>query len=111
MAAMRLHDYWIASSQRGSGVSSCHRKSEREVARTKNNYRPDGHEHPPQIRFWRRLPVWNGMIDPGVNPRAFARDLSKQPQLPDGAGAFAREPRLGKSGFQMCSLYKLVAQR
>ena len=66
-------------------------------------------EHAAQIGTGKRLAVGQRGIDAGIHPGAFADDFGEEPELADGAPAFAGEAVEREAGFEMGALEQVVA--
>ena len=96
---MSAHDNGASGGEGAGGVSSGHRKGEREVGGAKDGDRPDGTQHGPQVRLGNGGTVGKGGFDAGIHPRAFFDQVGKHFQLAYGASTFAFASWFGQSGF------------
>lgn len=84
------------------------RESEREVARSEHHDGAERLQHPSQVGTRQRLTIGQGGIDACVHPRAFAHDLSEEPELPARAASLAGDARKWQAGLGASALEKLV---
>src|SRR5262249_45720811 len=100
MRGMRLYDDRTPRGKRRRGVTADYRKGDREVRCAEDRNGAERHEHTPEIRTWKRLPMRQCAVDPSIDPRPFLDEIAKQAQLPGGPSALALEPgaRKGRLG-------------
>ncbi len=107
---MSLHHHRAPCRQRGSGVSTCDRECQGEVARAEHRYRADADLAEPQVGARCGLPVGYGAVDPRTDEIAAAYNGREQAQLADGASAFPFQTCTGKAGFGHGALDQSVAK-
>jgi hypothetical protein len=78
MRGVRLDHDGATGGERGRGVSSSDRKSEREIAGAENRNRTKSNLAQTKIGTRQGLAIWQGRIERSVDPSAFANDGSEE---------------------------------
>jgi hypothetical protein len=107
---MRLDHDRATSSERGRGVSSSHRKSEREIAGAQNRNRTKSNLAQTKIGTRQGLAIWQGRIERSVDPSAFANDGSEEIELTNRPNPFAFNPASRQASLRAGSVYKTISK-